>query len=215
MPDYSIVIERQFRRSIRVEVLQDRTVKVTAPRFIPQSIIDTFLKKRERWIQGRLSRPLPKEWVDDETWQYLGQSYRLKLIEAKGNAVTFEGDVLQVISKSPQKTLLTWFRNRAYDVLEDRVCFFAKQMGVTPNDIRVKSMKTRWGSCSSKGNLNFNWTLIMAPLPVLDYVVIHELAHLKHMDHSKSFWNFVSIHCPDYKVYVKWLKDNSLSYASL
>ena len=208
MTAYPLVIERQFRRSIKVEILPDRTVKVTAPRLLPQSVIDSFLHKRDRWIRTRLSRPPAKTLEDGHAIDYLGQTYHLKMNEGKANKVFFEGNYLCVEAKSPKKKLMQWLSQRAFEVLEDRVSIFAKQMSVQPGDLRVKSMRTRWGSCSSVGNLNFNWSLVMAPLPVLDYVVIHELAHIKHMDHSKAFWKVVAAYCPEYKVYVKWLRNN-------
>ncbi|MBQ8597165.1 MAG: M48 family metallopeptidase, partial [Lachnospiraceae bacterium] len=79
---------------------------------------------------------------------------------------------------------------------------------VTYEDIRIKDQKSRWGSCSSKGNLNFNWRIVMAPEPVCDYVVIHELCHLVHLDHSERFWKLVESICPGYEQYKKWLKTN-------
>lgn len=208
---YQIVIHREFRRSLKLEVLRDKTVKITAPRLMPKGMIEAFIKRKENWIFKRLSQPNAPEWQHNTNITYLGQTYTLKFIEEKGNTVTFEGSYLVVTSLSPQKTLLGWFKKRALDILEDRVDHFSKQMNLHPQSLRIKTMKSRWGSCSSKGNLNFNWTLVMAPLPILDYVVIHELAHLKHMDHSKKFWALVASHCITYKVSIKWLKENAMA----
>lgn len=94
-------------------------------------------------------------------------------------------------------------------VFHARVAHYAPLMGVTPNKIFLKEQRTLWGSCSARGNLNFNRRLLQAPPEVLDYVVVHELAHLKHMNHSKRFWAFVEAHCPDWKARRKWLRVNS------
>ena len=87
------------------------------------------------------------------------------------------------------------------------MAYFAKQIGATYGRITIRNQKTRWGSCSSKGNLNFNCLLMLAPSEVIDYVVVHELCHRKEMNHSKAFWSEVEKVLPDYKAHVKWLKD--------
>lgn len=96
---------------------------------------------------------------------------------------------------------------RAKEYISNRVSFFADVMGVSFGRICIKHQKTRWGSCSGKGNLNFNCLLMLCPLEVIDYVIIHELCHLKHPNHSKDFWNEVEKYMSDYKVHKKWLKD--------
>ena len=95
----------------------------------------------------------------------------------------------------------------ALKVIPERVEYFAKVIGVTYGKITIRNQKTRWGSCSSKGNLNFNCLLMLAPSEVLDYVVVHELCHRKQMNHSKAFWAEVEKVCPDYKAAKKWLKE--------
>ena len=97
---------------------------------------------------------------------------------------------------------------KACKIIPQRVAYYAEKMGVTYGRITIRNQKTRWGSCSSKGNLNFNCMLMLAPREVLDYVVIHELCHRKEMNHSKRFWKEVEKVMPDYEVHKKWLKDN-------
>jgi predicted metal-dependent hydrolase len=93
-----------------------------------------------------------------------------------------------------------------------KASYYAKQMDTDYGRITVREQKTRWGSCSSKGNLNFNWKLMMMPEPIIDYVVIHELAHRKHMDHSKNFWLEVEKVLPDYRIKRDWLRKNGRLY---
>ena len=97
---------------------------------------------------------------------------------------------------------------QAAAVLPERVCFYAGKISVSYGRITIRSQRTRWGSCSAKGNLNFNCLLMLCPEEVQDYVVVHELCHRKHLNHSSDFWTEVEKFCPDYRVYRKWLKDN-------
>ena len=93
-------------------------------------------------------------------------------------------------------------------MLAEKTAHFAKEMGVTYGRITIREQKTRWGSCSSAGNLNYNWKLVLMPERVMDYVVIHELAHRKEMNHSRNFWKVVEEAMPDYRKYKAWLKEN-------
>lgn len=102
--------------------------------------------------------------------------------------------------------------SRSARVLAEKTAFYAKKMGVTYGRITIREQKTRWGSCSSAGNLNFNWKLILMPEKVLDYVVIHELAHRKEMNHSPAFYQVVCQVMPDYQIYQKWLRDHGREY---
>ena len=120
----------------------------------------------------------------------------LETIAARPKGMALSGEELRTLA------------NTAAEVLPERVRFFAQQMGVSYGRITIRSQRTRWGSCSPKGNLNFNCLLMLAPAEVQDYVVIHELCHRKEMNHSSQFWAEVEKVCPDYRVHRKWLKDN-------
>ena len=120
---------------------------------------------------------------------------------------------LSAIAERPTLPVLTQAEIRelakqAAAILPERVCFFAQQMGISHGRITIRSQKTRWGSCSAKGNLNFNCLLMLMPQEVQDYVVIHELCHRKEMNHSAAFWAEVERYCPGYRTCRKWLKDN-------
>lgn len=104
---------------------------------------------------------------------------------------------------------------KAKVIFPQKVAYYAKRVGVTYGRITIRNQKTRWGSCSSQGNLNFNCLLMLAPEEVQDYVVVHELCHRKEMNHSKRFWDEVAKVMPDYKVHKKWLKDHGSKIMSL
>lgn len=105
-------------------------------------------------------------------------------------------------------SLEKWYRREAALIIEEKASYYAEVLKVDYQAIHIKDQRSRWGSCSSKKNLNFNWRLIMAPEPVLEYVVIHELCHLRHMNHSADFWKLVESICPGYKQYKRWLKEH-------
>lgn len=109
----------------------------------------------------------------------------------------------------PSELLRDWYAEKARAVYEERVAHFAPRMGVEVRRLVVRDQKTVWGSCSRKGDLSFNWRVLMAPEPVLDYLVVHELAHLREMNHSKRFWAHVAAQVQDWKVQRKWLADNA------
>lgn len=123
---------------------------------------------------------------------------------------------LETIAARPEVSVLSTgerkaLAEKAAEVLPEKVSRFAQQLGVSYGRITIRSQRTRWGSCSAKGNLNFNCLLMLCPEEVQDYVVIHELCHRKEMNHSTAFWSEVEKHCPDYRIHRKWLKENGAS----
>ena len=123
----------------------------------------------------------------------------LEIIAARPKIPTLSPEQLRDLAK------------QAAAILPERVRYFANSMDVTVGRITIRSQRTRWGSCSAKGNLNFNCLLMLCPEEVRDYVVIHELCHRKHLNHSADFWAEVERHCPHYRIHRKWLKDNGAS----
>jgi predicted metal-dependent hydrolase len=109
-----------------------------------------------------------------------------------------------------RRAMEKWYRKKADRIINDRVGVYIDKIGKEPKIVKVKEQKRRWGSCTSKGNLYFNWRCIMAPPPIIDYIVIHEMSHLVHPNHSKRFWQKVESILPDYKKRRKWLRDNGL-----
>ena len=120
----------------------------------------------------------------------------------------YENQPLIIAELRRLQALENRYRNAAREVFTNRVAYYHRFTGGHYTSITIRDQKTRWGSCSSKGNLNFNWRLIFAPEEVVDYIVVHELAHRKEMNHSRAFYNVVASVLPDYKVQEKWLKEN-------
>lgn len=209
-------IIRSKRKSIAIIVDMDGNVIVRAPYKATSKLIDAFIKEKEGWIRSKkeiankIPRLKPKEFVSGEGFLYLGEVYPLAIVDEQSEPLVLTEKFLISKSVLPEaKEVFThWYKNQAKQVITERVETFAKENGFVCKRIRITSAKTRWGSCSSKGSLNFTWRLVMAPQLAIDYVVVHELVHLKVKNHSKEYWNRVEQIMPDYKERRAWLYDN-------
>lgn len=173
-----VTVIKSRRKTIAIQVNSDLSVTVRAPYGVTEKYIEEFLNKNEVWISKQMNEIKAKK----------------KSAESK-NAENVTLDKIKILA------------DRALEIIPARVEYFARIIGVTYGNITIRNQKTRWGSCSSKGNLNFNCLLMLAPPEVLDYVVVHELCHRKQMNHSKAFWTEVEKVFPDYKESIKWLKE--------
>ena len=173
-----VTVIKSRRKTIAIQVNSDLSVTVRAPYGVTEKYIEEFLNKNEAWISKRMNEIKVKK----------------KSIESK-NVENVTLDKIKILA------------DQALKIIPTRVEYFARIIGVTYGNITIRNQKTRWGSCSSKGNLNFNCLLMLAPPEVLDYVVVHELCHRKQMNHSKAFWTEVEKVFPDYKKSIKWLKE--------
>ncbi len=153
---------------------------------------------------------------DTSRMPFMGRFYtvRVKKALAACSSVQLAGGVIEVTLYGSAKTLLTpvlkdWYKEMAAHDLKERTAFWCAKMHLAVRQIRIKDQKTRWGSCSSLGNINYNWRIIMSPPEVIDYLVIHELSHLVHMNHSQGFWRLVAQYSPQHKKCRTWLKENA------
>lgn len=180
MPKYPFPYEIIYsnRKTLAIQITVESKVRVRAPKNTPRSMIEGFLSEKEGWI--------------------------LKHLQQKKKAAENNCFSNQMLSETERRR----YREIARDIFTQKTAYYAQIMGVTYGRIAIRELKTRWGSCSSDGNLNFNWRLIFAPEAVLDYIVIHELAHRKEMNHSPAFYKIVYEIMPDYKAQQKWLREN-------
>lgn len=228
----SKVISYTIRKSLRAKyvriLISADGVQVVAPVFIDDKEIILLVEKKREWIYKKVlnfhQRYTPMKpqgkFTTGEKLLLMGEYYQINILENVGgkSCIKFLNDQFFVSINQeipPEKRaevirskLEQWYIDYAKKFIAERLELFKVKIGVKITTVRYKNQKTRWGSCSSKGNLNFNWRLIMAPKTILDYVVVHELCHLKHMDHSRKFWELVSSFIPDYKERRKWLKEN-------
>ncbi len=207
---------RAKRRTIALIVERDGSLTVRAPRRATLNDIYGFIQEKTDWIlrsreKLKAIKPIPKKaYVDGERFLFLGQEYELRLVPPQRPALKFDGGF--TLSTSAQErgeqAFTKWYKTQALTVFTERVNHYANLHRLIPKEVKVNSAKTRWGSCTSAGTLNFTWRLVMAPLEVIDYVVLHELAHLKVKNHSPRFWKLVESLCPDFKHHRKWLRDH-------
>jgi len=210
-------IIRTKRKSIALIVEPDGRLVVRAPMRVSDADIKHLVKQKERWIRekqkqvkDKSTQSKPKVYMDGEEFLYLGKSYQLKIVADLNPALVLSRKFYLSHRALPKAEIVftEWYREQARAVISERVKLYAARHGFKYRKIRVTSAMTRWGSCSSLGNLNFTWRLVMAPPEVIDYVVVHELAHLRVDNHSKEFWNQVERIMPDYKQCLRWLKEN-------
>lgn len=208
-------LRRSTRRRKTLEVAVDPSdgVIVAAPWTAPQSEVVSVLQRRGAWILHRLEAhrnghgiDAKREWVTGETVLYLGRNYRLRIVEEERGAeasVRLTGRWLEVYGSAKDqreiaKAVERWYRRVAAERLHARVDFYAPKILVRPKKIAIRSQAKRWASCGPDGVLRFNWRIVMAPLSLVDYVVVHELCHLRHRRHDDRFWGCVAAVLPDY-----------------
>ena len=210
-------IKYSARKTISIIVERDRTVVVRAPLNTSVDLIESEINKRKFLLFQKINHPqkytLPrerKEFVSGEALLYLGKYYKLEVSEKAFNGVDFDSKFS--ISKDHQKEarilLKDWYIRQAESRIIPKVKHFAHHLGVKYKKIAILDLKYRWGSCTPKDNINFNWRLIKAPGFVIDYIIVHELTHLIEPNHTPEFWNIVSVQLPHYEKAKNWLKDN-------
>jgi predicted metal-dependent hydrolase len=222
------VIKRSSRaRHMRIEIRNGTGLTVVIPRNCRLELVDEMLVAKTRWLLdnydryvGAVRSPEEAELKFGGTVPYMGRDLRVVSwcgIGAAGRIEVRE-DALLVGLESGKDGLTSlvegWYRGQAGIILERKADEFARAFGVTYNRFSIRGQRTRWGSCSHRGTLSFNWRLIMAPEPVVDYVVIHEVAHLREMNHTKRFWGLVAERCPSWREQKRWLDDHGTELAA-
>ncbi|HME53308.1 MAG TPA: SprT family zinc-dependent metalloprotease [Candidatus Lokiarchaeia archaeon] len=221
---------RSKRRTIGILVRPNGSITVHAPKRVSIAFIESILLERHPWIKKKQAefaeqerrKPAPLSFSPGESVPLEGEARVLDLrFSARVRPsvdMTEDHKIIVTVHEQYQDSnelpemikaiLMHWYKIRAREVITARVDHYKAVLGVEPARIAIKDQKTRWGSCSSKGNVNFNWRLVLAPLDIQDYVVVHELCHLKVRSHSPRFWNLVRSIIPDYTDRRTWLRKN-------
>lgn len=167
--------------------------------------------KKRKYDRYREQAP-DRTFEEGATFPYLGDRYEV-VVERRPLAVAEGGELRlpehQVEQTSVKRTIEAFYRRKARDVFEERAQQFAEEMDVSYDEIEIRNQRTKWGSCSTTGTLGFNWRLMMAPSSIVDYIVVHELAHLREASHSDEFWQIVAEYDPEYDEHATWLAENS------
>ncbi|MEK9132195.1 MAG: YgjP-like metallopeptidase domain-containing protein [Patescibacteria group bacterium] len=200
--EYRII--RSGRRTIALHIAEDATLTVHAPMFSTLEYIKKLIFEKRAWINKKQMQIMknggpvkPKEFVNGEKFFYLGKIHNLRIKNCNG---------LNLAARRAK--MIKWYRAQALPKITERVNFYSQKTGWKFKSIAITKAESRWGSCSPSGAIHFSWKLIMAPIEVIDYVVVHELAHIPEKNHSARFWNKVAAVLPDYKERKKWLREN-------
>ncbi|MFH1807994.1 MAG: SprT family zinc-dependent metalloprotease [Pseudomonadota bacterium] len=215
-------LQRSSRRqTVGIRVVASQGVVVTAPPEVELARIDKVVHDKARWIISKLrvlrdAAPelAEREYVSGESYLYLGRHYRLKVQRQGEPGVRLHRGFLVVTNQTDVRAaLVQWYRAHAQAKLSERVTQWHKRVGVPMPEVLVREQAKRWASCDHKGTLRFNWRVIQAPMRLVDYVVVHELVHLKHRDHDKRFWAVVGRVMPDYEHRKNELASMGLQYS--
>ncbi len=215
-------IIRSQRKTIALEITPELKLIIRAPYHVTRYEIENIVKKKEHWIKKTTDRikttinrnqtyKISSSLKDGNLFLLFGSAYRIKIGTSKKNHISIKNGEININVKensNPKNLIVKWCKKILRDYIDSKVKEISKLTGLYPNKILITSAKKRWGSCSGKNNLNFTWRLVMAPKEIIDYVVIHEIFHIKEKNHSKRFWNHVESLISDYKEKRNWLKEN-------
>jgi predicted metal-dependent hydrolase len=218
---YILKRSRKRKRTISLQITRQSEVIVSAPYFTPASEINNFIEQKYDWIQKNIQRQKEeqvhageKPYESGEYFYYLGTPYPLEVFFQQGlpAGLVFWGNrfYLNCVDSEVRRRsyFIEWYKIRAREYFTGQVERLSCQLQLLPHSIRITSAQTRWGSCSGENNLAFSFRLIMAPPAVIDYVIVHELMHIKEKSHSSRFWKLIETTMPEYKRHRHWLKEN-------
>ncbi|MCH9712061.1 MAG: M48 family metallopeptidase [Proteobacteria bacterium] len=208
--DYQLI--RSKRKTLSLQINNNAELIVRAPNRLSIKKIEQFIDKKSAWIDSKIhacsNKKLAKpEYKQDEDFLYLGNVYPLNISLEQNAKLSFDGVSFES-STASKEIFLDWYKAKFREIALPRLDYYAKEHQLLYKQVRLKSQKTLWGSCSGVNNINLNYLLIQAPMSVIDYVIVHELAHIKHKNHSKDFWGFVAQMLPNYKASKRWLQEN-------
>jgi predicted metal-dependent hydrolase len=204
------------RRTFSIEINKKAELTIRAPLRASQKEINSIVEKRADWIRNKQKLALEKtndrptlKFETGEKFLFLGNYYPLQISEDAKHALNMTDKVFVMKEKFIGKAnylFLMWYRMQATKIFPQRLAYYSKLTGFGFSNIKISNAKKRWGSCSSRGSINLSWRLVLAPLKVIDYVIVHELAHTKELNHSPNFWKVVHGIMPDYKIALEWLR---------
>ena len=207
-------IKRSRRKTVALYVFPDNRVEIRVPWLYNINNVESFLVKHSRWLFKRLDSKndnviTQKRFVDGELHYFLGKQYPININISSKNSIVFQDNVIRISTKSPdlvESLLDRWYLEQAKRVFQEIAIPLIKQMekyNVAPTSFAIRKMKTRWGSCSRKGSISLNLHLIKLPEQCIKEVILHELCHLVHFNHSKEFYALMTAEMPDWKVWKK------------
>lgn len=208
-------IIRSRRRTLAIQILPDATLVVKVPLFTPMIFINKFINQNLEWIENKLDlvrkqKTKTGEYTEGDLIFFLGKEYVIRYGDYTNIALKEKSMLIPIALKFRIKRELTnWYIKHARVLITKQVEYYSEQMKAPYMDLKFSDTKSQWGRCTHDNKLQFNWRLIMASMLVINYVVVHELAHTIEKNHSRAFWSKVRLYNPSYRQQIKWLKENS------
>lgn len=207
-------IIRSKRKTLSLTINENAELIIRAPKRLSIEKIQDFINEKENWI-NRKKRLIENQIKDvasnHNKLMYLGVLFPINVEQNAAKEFFFTGEEFIANSIEPDSLSLSikkWYKNKFKEIALPRVAYFANKHNLMVNQVRIKNQKTMWGSCSSKNNINLNYLLLMAPMGVIDYVIVHELVHTIHRNHSTDFWDSVESIMPEFQEHKRWLQKN-------
>jgi predicted metal-dependent hydrolase len=217
MKDFTYGLRKSHRKNLSIYVERDGSVLVKAPKNLPHEKIDEIVKRKEPWIYRSLAEfqelnrtQVKREIIDGEGFLFMGRSYRLKIEEGLKRPLLLNDGHFMLDAREAENArehFIDFYKQRGKEHIPERVHQIDDKLGVNPRTIRVMNLRNRWAS-RTQGGVNFHWKVMLAPMTVIDYVIVHELAHYVKPDHGSEFWDLVGSVMPDYHVQKAWLRSN-------
>ncbi len=211
----SCTIIKSNRKSVTLVIGKNGELIVRAPRFVSNREILKLVNAKQDWVKERRREiqrvsKLKQELTikDGSNIPFMGETRMIRIGDVKKLTLTKDEIWIPTVHE-PEKLFMRWLKVQALYILQESAEYYAKAMGLTYEAVKLSNARTSWGTCTSKRVLRFSWRLVFCPIEMLDYVVVHELSHIWHMNHSREFWACVEAVLPDYKVRRKWLKEHS------
>ncbi|MEI6234469.1 MAG: SprT family zinc-dependent metalloprotease [Planctomycetota bacterium] len=220
--DIPYQLAKTHRKTASILIERDGQVSIRVPKELTDNQVEKLIENKRTWIYKALAEwsdlnatRVHRAFVNGEGYLYLGRSYRLRMVKdqaeplmLKNGYFCLHGDPKQTTQTKFVEAFKEFYRQRGRDRIPQRVELFQAKLGLKAKAVNVLELKNRWASCSAKGNLNFHWKCLMAPPTIIDYIIVHELAHLRYANHSAAFWNEVDKLMPDYRERKEWLRVN-------
>ena len=220
----NISIEKTERRkTLSIFIERDGSIRVLAPAKASDEKIENAIKANEYQIFKKLAKwkelnqgKVTRQFVNGQSFLYLGKNYRLSIVENQEVPLTLTSGNFRLDKKQlskAEKVFKEFYRNKAEKKIADRLKLIGKKFSTKPTSVKVMDLQNRWASWTPSNGLNFHWKVVMAPVPVIDYIITHEMVHLKYPSHSPEFWNELDKKMPNFREYEQWLKLNGVKLA--
>ncbi|HYA93257.1 MAG TPA: SprT family zinc-dependent metalloprotease [Thermodesulfobacteriota bacterium] len=217
---YHLIRSKKRRRTVSLQIKEDGKIVIMAPFHTPKWEIERFIRGKQWWIVEKISekekqaKEAKKMYLPGEKFLYLGEWYPLEIHESNHKEaplrLSFGNFILNKDRIEEARDLFVeWYKKEAEEKIAERVNYYNRSVHLFPKGIRITGAKSRWGSCSRDNRLSFSWRIIMASLATIDYVLIHELVHIREKNHSKKFWTTLESILPDYRKHRLWLRENA------